>query len=89
MLFKGTRKRSAFEISQALEKVGGSLDAFTTKEQICVYAQVLRDHADLAVDVIDDMLLDSTFAPEHIETGKTGHPRRNPGRDGRARRRNP
>jgi predicted Zn-dependent peptidase len=68
MLFKGTRKRSAFEISQALEKVGGSLDAFTTKEQICVYAQVLRDHADLAVDVIDDMLLDATFAPEQIET---------------------
>jgi predicted Zn-dependent peptidase len=68
MLFKGTRKRSAFEISQALEKVGGSLDAFTTKEQICVYCQVLRDHADLAVDVIDDMLRESVFAPEHIET---------------------
>jgi predicted Zn-dependent peptidase len=68
MLFKGTRKRSAFEISQALEKVGGSLDAFTTKEQVCVYSQVLRDHADLAVDVIDDMLFGSTFAPEHIET---------------------
>ena len=67
MLFKGTRKRSAFEISQALEKVGGSLDAFTTKEQICVYAHVLREHADLAVDVLDDMLVDSTYAPEHIE----------------------
>ena len=68
MLFKGTRRRTAFEISQALEKVGGSLDAFTTKEQTCLYAQVLRDHADLAVDVIDDMLLGSTFATELIET---------------------
>jgi predicted Zn-dependent peptidase len=68
MLFKGTRKRSAFEISQALEKVGGTIDAFTTKEQVCVYAQVLRDHADLAVDVIDDMLGGAVFAPEHVET---------------------
>jgi predicted Zn-dependent peptidase len=70
MLFKGTRRRSAFEISQALEKVGGSLDAFTTKEQICVYAQVLRDHANLAVDVLDDMFLGSVFPPGQVEVEK-------------------
>jgi predicted Zn-dependent peptidase len=70
MLFKGTRKRSAFEISRAIEKVGGSLDAFTTKEQVCVYAQVLRDHAELAVDVLDDMLLHSTFPREQVELEK-------------------
>jgi predicted Zn-dependent peptidase len=70
MLFKGTRKRSALEISQSLEKVGGSLDAFTTKEQICVHAQILRDHADLAVDILDDMFLNSTFAPDQIELEK-------------------
>lgn len=70
MLFKGTRRRSAFEISQAIEKVGGSLDAFTTKEQVCLYAHVLRDHADLAVDVLDDMLLNSTFPREQVELEK-------------------
>jgi predicted Zn-dependent peptidase len=70
MLFKGTRKRSALEISQVLEKVGGSLDAFTTKEQICVHAQVLRDHADLAVDVLDDMFLNPLFAPDSLELEK-------------------
>ena len=70
MLFKGTRRRSALEISQSLEKVGGSLDAFTTKEQVCVHAQILRDHADLAIDVLDDMFLNSTFAPEQIELEK-------------------
>jgi predicted Zn-dependent peptidase len=70
MLFKGTRRRSALEISQSLEKIGGSLDAFTTKEQICVHAQTLRDHAGIAVDVLDDMFLESAFAPEQIELEK-------------------
>jgi predicted Zn-dependent peptidase len=70
MLFKGTTTRTPFEISQALEKIGGSLDAFTTKEQICIYAQVLRDHADLAVDVLDDMFTRSTFPPAQIELEK-------------------
>ncbi|UCG52371.1 MAG: insulinase family protein [Candidatus Latescibacterota bacterium] len=70
MLFKGTSNRSAFEISQAIEKVGGSLDAFTTKEQICVYAQVLNSHADLAVDILDDMFLNPAFAPAQIELEK-------------------
>lgn len=66
MIFKGTRKRTAFEISQAIEKVGGSLDAFTTKEQICFYAQVLEDHSDLAIDVLSDMILNPTFPADQI-----------------------
>jgi predicted Zn-dependent peptidase len=66
MVFKGTKTRSAFEISQAIEKVGGSLDAFTTKEHICIYAQVLNDHKDLAIDVISDMLSNSTFPPDQV-----------------------
>ena len=67
MVFKGTDKRTPREISQEIEKVGGALEAFTTKEQICVYAQVLEDHAALAIDVLGDMLMNSTFAPEHVE----------------------
>ena len=70
MLFKGTTSRTPFEISQALEKIGGSLDAFTTKEQICLFAQVLQDHAGLAVDVLDDMFMRSTFPPDQIELEK-------------------
>ncbi len=70
MLFKGTTTRTPFEISQALEKIGGSLDAFTTKEQICLFAQVLQSHAGLAVDVLDDMFMRSTFPPDQIELEK-------------------
>jgi predicted Zn-dependent peptidase len=70
MLFKGTAKRSSFEISQALERIGGSLDAFTTKEQICVYANVLRDHAGRALEILDDMLLNSTFDAQHVALEK-------------------
>lgn len=66
MLFKGTQKRSAFELSQAVEKVGGALEAFTTKEQICVYAHVLEDHAALAADVVGDMITNPTFPADQI-----------------------
>jgi len=67
MIFKGTKRRTPKEISQAIEKVGGSLEAFTTKEQVCIYAQVLEGHADLAVDVLSDMVMNSTFPPDQID----------------------
>jgi predicted Zn-dependent peptidase len=66
MLFKGTRNRTAFEISQEIEKIGGSLDAFTTKETMCVYAQVLEDHRSIALDLVGDMLRNPLFSPEHV-----------------------
>jgi predicted Zn-dependent peptidase len=66
MLFKGTSNRSAFRISQDIEKIGGSLDAFTTKETMCIYAQVLRDHNDVAFDLVGDMLSNPLFTDEHI-----------------------
>lgn len=66
MLFKGTSRRSAFRISQDIEKIGGSLDAFTTKETMCVYAQVLQDHSEVAFDLIGDMLSRPLFSDEHI-----------------------
>jgi len=66
MLFKGTRDRSAFEISQEIEKIGGSLDAFTTKETMCVYAQVLEDHSRVALDLVGDLLSNPRFSPEHV-----------------------
>jgi predicted Zn-dependent peptidase len=70
MLFKGTSQRSAFQISQAVENVGGTLDAFTTKEQICIYALVLENHWNLAVDVLSDMFMNSNFPPDQMRLEK-------------------
>ncbi len=67
MVFKGTKKRSAYEIALALERVGGSLEAHTTKEYTCFYTRVLREHLDLALDVISDLLLGPTMEPEQIK----------------------
>jgi predicted Zn-dependent peptidase len=67
MLFKGTATRSAKDIAEAFDRIGGQLNAFTTKEYTCYYARVLDEHLDLAIDVISDMLFRSRFAPEDIE----------------------
>ena len=66
MLFKGTVNRSGFDISKEIEKVGGSLEGFTTREQICFYAQALDDYKDLTVDILRDMILNPAFAPDHV-----------------------
>ncbi|MGH3391298.1 MAG: M16 family metallopeptidase, partial [Actinomadura sp.] len=59
LLFKGTARRSALEISAALDAVGGDLNAFTAKEYTCYYARVLDNDLPLAVDVVSDMVLSS------------------------------
>jgi predicted Zn-dependent peptidase len=66
MLFKGTSQRSAFEISQEIEKIGGSLDAFTTKETMCLYAHVLENHRTVALDLLSDMLNNAIFAQDQV-----------------------
>lgn len=67
MLFKGTRTRSALDIAQSLEDKGGSLNAFTDKENTCFYARVLDDQVSLAIDVLSDMLLNSVFDPLELK----------------------
>lgn len=67
LLFKGTKHRTAKQIAEALDAVGGQLNAFTTKEYTCYYARVLDEHFDLAADILEDMLFNSLFAPEDIE----------------------
>lgn len=62
LLFKGTRKRSAKEISQAVEGVGGSLNAFTSEEVTCFHARAGHDRFDDLLEVLMDMFLDSKFA---------------------------
>jgi predicted Zn-dependent peptidase len=67
LLFKGTRRRTAFEISQAMDAVGGEMNAFTDKEYTCYYARVLDADLPLAVDVVSDMVLSSVLAREDVE----------------------
>jgi predicted Zn-dependent peptidase len=66
MLFKGTRRRSAREISEAIEGVGGYLNAFTGEDHTCYYARVGGDRFDLALEVLGDMMTGSVFAPDEI-----------------------
>jgi predicted Zn-dependent peptidase len=67
LLFKGTARRSAEEIAKAIDAVGGTLDAFTSRESTCFYAKVLGDHLPLAVDLITDLVLHARLDPADIE----------------------
>jgi predicted Zn-dependent peptidase len=67
LLFKGTRRRSALDISSAIEAVGGETNAFTAKEYTCFYARVLDSHLPLAVDVVCDLVTDSLITPSDVE----------------------
>lgn len=70
MLFKGTEKRTAYEIAREIDAVGGVLNAFTGKEYTCFYARVLKKDADLALDVLADMYRHPLFDKEEIEREK-------------------
>src|SRR6185312_9325110 len=66
MLFKGTTSRSARAIAETMDGVGGNLNAFTDKETTCYYAKVIDRHVPLALDVLADMFLNSTFDPGEL-----------------------
>jgi predicted Zn-dependent peptidase len=68
LLFKGTEKRRALDISAEIEAVGGETNAFTTKEYTCYYARVLDADLPLAVDVMCDVVNNSVLAPADVET---------------------
>lgn len=67
VLFKGTPRRDALEISAALEAVGGDLNAFTTKEHTCYYAHVLAGDLPLAVDVVTDVVTNALVTAEDVD----------------------
>ena len=67
LLFKGTSTRSAEEISAAIESVGGELNAYTAKEHTCFYARVLHSDAELALDVLTDMITNSMITGEDVD----------------------
>lgn len=70
LLFKGTAKRNAKQIAEAIEEVGGQLNAFTSKEYTCYYVRVLAEYLPLAVDVLSDMVFNSLFREEDIAREK-------------------
>jgi predicted Zn-dependent peptidase len=67
MVFKGTERRSAEAIAREMDSVGGMLDAFTSKEQICFNAKVLDEHLPIAFDVIADLILRPNFDSEDVK----------------------
>jgi predicted Zn-dependent peptidase len=66
MLFKGTATRSAQQIADQIDMLGGYLNAFTDKEYTCYYAKVLDEHTAVAIDVISDMFLNSVIDPAEL-----------------------
>ena len=70
MFFKGTKNRTAKEIAQAFDKIGGQVNAFTSKECTCYYAKVMDTYAQTALDILADMFFCSQFAPEEMAKEK-------------------
>jgi predicted Zn-dependent peptidase len=70
LLFKGTERRSARAIAEALDAVGGQINAFTDREHTCYYVKVLPEHVPLAQDILADMLQHSVLDPEEIAREK-------------------
>ncbi|HAX91903.1 MAG TPA: peptidase M16 [Rhodospirillaceae bacterium] len=67
MMFKGTKRRSAYALSKTIEKNGGAMNAYTTREETAYYARVLPEDADRAADIIADMLLRSVFDAKELD----------------------
>ncbi|NIV12349.1 MAG: insulinase family protein, partial [Aliifodinibius sp.] len=67
MMFKGTKRRSPLQIARSLESVGGHLNAFTSKEYTCYYAEILDEHLRKAVNLFSDMLCNSTLPDKELE----------------------
>ncbi|SDK10788.1 M16 family metallopeptidase [Aliiruegeria lutimaris] len=67
MAFKGTKRRTALQIAEEIEDVGGFINAYTSREATAYYARVLKADVALALDVISDIVLNPVFSPEEIE----------------------
>ena len=70
MLFKGTASRSAEDIAQAIDSIGGQLDAFTAKEYASYYIKVLDEHLPLAIDILSDIVRNPAFSAEDVAREK-------------------
>ena len=70
MMFKGTEKRTAFEISDAMDAIGAQVNAFTAKDMTCYYAKSTSDHAAEAFEILSDLFLHSTFPKDEMKREK-------------------
>lgn len=71
MLFKGTWTRTAADIAETIDSIGGYLDAFTDREHVCFYAKVLSDRAPVALDLLGDMISHPRLKPSDIAIEKS------------------
>ena len=67
MAFKGTERRSAAQIAEEVENVGGHINAYTAREQTAYYAKLLKEDLELGADILGDILTHSAFAPDELE----------------------
>ncbi len=67
MIFKGTRKRNAFEIAKAFDAIGGQTNAFTSMETTCYHARVMDTHLEIMIDILCDIFLNSSFLQVEYE----------------------
>ena len=67
MLFKGTKNRSAKDIARDIDRLGGEINAFTNKECTCYYVHLLDEHINKGIDVLSDMILNSSFDTNDID----------------------
>lgn len=70
MVFKGTKSRTAYQIAKSLEALGGDLNAFTSRENTCYHALVLKDHADQAFEVLADLVTNMKFSKKDFSLEK-------------------
>lgn len=70
VIFKGTRRRKAFQVMSHMENVGGEINAFTSKEDTCIYASFLHTHYDRWLDVASDIMFHSVFPEKEINKEK-------------------
>ncbi|MFN5325031.1 MAG: M16 family metallopeptidase [Bacteroidota bacterium] len=70
VIFKGTKKRNAFQVLNRLESVGGELNGYTTKEETCIHASMLHLHFERAVELIADIVLNPSFPDKEIAVEK-------------------
>lgn len=69
-IFKGTKRRTYIDIAKNIEKNGGYLDAYTTKEQTCIFLRCLPEHLEPSFELLSDLVCDPIFPPEEIEKEK-------------------
>lgn len=70
MFFKGTKRRTAQDIAEAFDSIGGQVNAFTSKEYTCFYAKVLDTHKEYALEILADMFFNSSFDEDEMEREK-------------------